>query len=919
MSAEVLRRFLGMPAVWTPLLAWVCIWFSAQAHGALSSSRGDALKQVEVYSVRMDCIITSRFAHTVTTSKARNIGNTSQEFQFDMELPKTAFITNFTMVIDGVSYAGEVKEKEKAKKQFDKAVSLGQTAGLVKVSGRKMEKFSVSVNVAANSSATFILIYEELLQRKLGKYEFFARIKMDQPVEDFEILAHIHEPQGISFVEATATLFTNDLHPLVVKTVSHTSAHIHFSPTVEQQMCPGCESSSINGDFIITYDVNRDEKLGEFQAANGYFVHFFSPPDLARVPKNVVFVNDISGSMGGTKIAQTRDAMVAILNDLHEEDHFAIILFDSRIITWRKTLTKATKENVVKAIDYVKKIEEKGSTNINAAVLKAVNMLKKERLQGNLPERSADMIILLTDGMPNHGVSVTSVIQHNVQTAIGGNMSLFSLGFGNNVAYSFLNVLSKQNNGLARRIYEASDAVLQLQGFYEEVSSPLLLEVDLRYPDNEVDQLTQNHHSQLFNGSEIVVAGQLKNDMNNFIVEVLAQGPEEDFQVKGRATAPDWNIMYPHQNYIYGDFIERLWAYLTIQQLLEKSESSTQHEKASATAKALEMSLRYSFVTPLTSMVVTKPETEDGADNSFIADKLTEDQRQKAEQQRGSVASFQSTHHTKQRQQQQQQQQQAQSSSGSRPHGGSNVDGDPHFLIEFPDKNDAVCFNVNDKPGTIFNLVTDPESGFVVNGQTIGKKKKFSDSIINTYFGRFGIVHQNLGVKVEVSTQDILIFNEGKIRKLLWSDSSSLKDTNVSLRLSNNYSLTVTLRHSVKFMIVRHTKVWKRRHEQQAYLGFYTLDSHHLSAATHGLLGQFYKGLEFEIDDLNQSKVQEKLNATLYVKGQALSVTRHWQKDFSRDVEKGESISCWFVDNEGSGLVDGTISDYIVKQLFGFV
>uniref|UniRef100_A0A8C5DXC5 Inter-alpha-trypsin inhibitor heavy chain H3 n=1 Tax=Gouania willdenowi TaxID=441366 RepID=A0A8C5DXC5_GOUWI len=831
----------------------------------------------------MDCIITSRFAHTVTTSKARNIGNTSQEFQFDMELPKTAFITNFTMVIDGVSYAGEVKEKEKAKKQFDKAVSLGQTAGLVKVSGRKMEKFSVSVNVAANSSATFILIYEELLQRKLGKYEFFARIKMDQPVEDFEILAHIHEPQGISFVEATATLFTNDLHPLVVKTVSHTSAHIHFSPTVEQQMCPGCESSSINGDFIITYDVNRDEKLGEFQAANGYFVHFFSPPDLARVPKNVVFVNDISGSMGGTKIAQTRDAMVAILNDLHEEDHFAIILFDSRIITWRKTLTKATKENVVKAIDYVKKIEEKGSTNINAAVLKAVNMLKKERLQGNLPERSADMIILLTDGMPNHG---ELMIQHNVQTAIGGNMSLFSLGFGNNVAYSFLNVLSKQNNGLARRIYEASDAVLQLQGFYEEVSSPLLLEVDLRYPDNEVDQLTQNHHSQLFNGSEIVVAGQLKNDMNNFIVEVLAQGVR-NFQVKGRATAPDWNIMYPHQNYIYGDFIERLWAYLTIQQLLEKSESSTQHEKASATAKALEMSLRYSFVTPLTSMVVTKPETEDGADNSFIADKLTEGT--------GTDEGLSSI-----------------------PVDGF-VDGDPHFLIEFPDKNDAVCFNVNDKPGTIFNLVTDPESGFVVNGQTIGKKKKFSDSIINTYFGRFGIVHQNLGVKVEVSTQDILIFNEGKIRKLLWSDSSSLKDTNVSLRLSNNYSLTVTLRHSVKFMIVRHTKVWKRRHEQQAYLGFYTLDSHHLSAATHGLLGQFYKGLEFEIDDLNQSKVQEKLNATLYVKGQALSVTRHWQKDFSRDVEKGESISCWFVDNEGSGLVDGTISDYIVKQLFGFV
>lgn len=42
-------------------------------------------------------------------------------------------------------------------------------------------------------------------------------------------------------------------------------------------------------------------------------------------------------------------------------------------------------------------------------------------------------------------------------------MSLFCLGFGNDVDYSFLDVMSKQNKGLARRIFEASDASLQLQ------------------------------------------------------------------------------------------------------------------------------------------------------------------------------------------------------------------------------------------------------------------------------------------------------------------------------------------------------------------------------------------------------------------------------------------------------------------------
>lgn len=55
------------------------------------------------------------------------------------------------------------------------------------------------------------------------------------------------------------------------------------------------------------------------------------------------------------------------------------------------------------------------------------------------------------------------MIQENVKAAIGGKMSLFCLGFGNDVDYPFLDVMSRENNGLARRIYTGSDAALQLQ------------------------------------------------------------------------------------------------------------------------------------------------------------------------------------------------------------------------------------------------------------------------------------------------------------------------------------------------------------------------------------------------------------------------------------------------------------------------
>ncbi len=119
--------------------------------------------QIEVQSIKVDCKVISRFAHTVMTTKALNKANASQEVSFEVELPKTSFITNFSMSvlfhriefkirgtpfqkwlqhvvthfgifreIDGKTYTGVVKEKEKARQQYQKAVSSGQTAGLVK-------------------------------------------------------------------------------------------------------------------------------------------------------------------------------------------------------------------------------------------------------------------------------------------------------------------------------------------------------------------------------------------------------------------------------------------------------------------------------------------------------------------------------------------------------------------------------------------------------------------------------------------------------------------------------------------------------------------------------------------------------------------------------------------------------------------
>lgn len=50
-----------------------------------------------------------------------------------------------------------------------------------------MEKFSVSINIAAKSSVAFVLTYEELLKRKKGHYEILTRVKPKQRVQEFQV------------------------------------------------------------------------------------------------------------------------------------------------------------------------------------------------------------------------------------------------------------------------------------------------------------------------------------------------------------------------------------------------------------------------------------------------------------------------------------------------------------------------------------------------------------------------------------------------------------------------------------------------------------------------------------------------------------------------------------------------------------
>uniref|UniRef100_UPI00398F6B52 inter-alpha-trypsin inhibitor heavy chain H6-like n=1 Tax=Pristiophorus japonicus TaxID=55135 RepID=UPI00398F6B52 len=400
-----------------------------------------------------------------------------------------------------------------------------------------------------------------------------------------------------------------------------TCAWIRFAPTPEQQA--QYSSQGIRGDFVVQYDVQMSDLIGDIQTYNGYFVHYFSPRSLPVVAKNVIFVIDVSSSMIGTKIRQTKEAMNTILSDLRGDDYFNIITFSTAVEMWKPNQSiQATKQNVQNARKYVSNMVANGWTDINAALLAAAKFFR-----GDAPAKAGGgagggganrvpLVIFLTDGEPTSGVTSASAIVGNAREAMGGSLSLFCLGFGDDVDFTLLQRLALDNRGAARRIYEDADANLQLTGFYAEVASPLLFDVRLEYPDNRVGEVTGAHFPAFYNGSELVVAGRLDGGPAEPLrvrlrAEGLAHALELDNEIALNATGP-W-AGCPESAEGPTDFVQRLWAYRTVQELLQARLRTDEEEgRKLLTERATALSLKYNFVTPVTSMVVVKPERGSG-------------------------------------------------------------------------------------------------------------------------------------------------------------------------------------------------------------------------------------------------------------------------------------------------------------------
>jgi Ca-activated chloride channel homolog len=539
---------------------------------------------LRVASHKVDVTVDNQIALTRVEQIFANDHPATLEAHYVFPVPKGASIIDFSMTVNGKLVRGELLEKDRARSIYEGIVRQSKDPGLLEHVGANLFRvrvFPILPNTQQKIELTYVerVTYDGGLCRHVYPLLVPGGAKSTR-ADHFEFRWRLSSAVPIKDVVCPT-------HPAAIARQAETAAEVKFSG----------RQVDLSKDLEIGYRIEREQSGMDLvthrpvAGEEGTFMLLLTPQaNAARLPKDMTFVFDTSGSMEGARIKQAKAALRFCLSKLQPDDHFNILSFSTRVSAFAQAHLGADDETKERAKRFVDSLDATGGTNINEALLRA--------LEHRAPAGRPHLIVFLTDGEPTSGETSPAAIVRNVSAANRAGVRIFAFGVGAELNRGLLEDLAETTHGVTEFVSDQENIEEKVSRLQKKVATPVISEVEIDWGQAQVSAVYPRSPGDLFAGTQLMVMGRF-HKAGTFDVSLKGRAGERKIEIKQALTFPEKIDVAPAVPY--------LWAMRKIAGLLDDIRRGGTNPEI--VKEVVNLSKQYRIATPYTSFLVLESES----------------------------------------------------------------------------------------------------------------------------------------------------------------------------------------------------------------------------------------------------------------------------------------------------------------------
>jgi len=553
-------------------------------------------------------------AAATVTQQYVNSGTEPIEAVYVFPLPHDAAVYDMEIRIGNRLIRSVIREREEAKRVYESAKSEGKRAALMEEERPNIFTASVA-NLMPGDHIDVRLRYVEPLPWEEGRIRLvFPMVVGPRYIPGTQAVGHdgtgwaldtaavsdasritppVRNPDSRPGHDISLSIDLDSAFEFgAINSVSH-AITVRRLPDGRQHVELASGTTIANRDFVL--EVRQAESKQpetalflspEPGSSETYFLLSAFPPTVQptkRMPVEMLYLIDISGSMAGTSITQAREALLQALDRLGPKDRFGIIAFNNDFYDFASEPLTATTENLAAARRFVQHLEAGGGTEMLPALL---HLMRKPETSGYLRH-----IILLTDGDLGNEEQIFAALRLHL-----GGARLYTVAIGSAPNFFLASKMAQFGRGTFTHIADIGEIREQMESLLETIESPVLTDVKLSFEGVEVAEVYPQRPPDLFLRRPLQLYGRISRGHTGR-VHLTARAGDQPYEA---------SFTFDASTASFHPGITTLWARQRVEDLMDRWRLSDEDSRPGIRSTLIAHAIRYRLVTRFTSLVAVE-------------------------------------------------------------------------------------------------------------------------------------------------------------------------------------------------------------------------------------------------------------------------------------------------------------------------